>query len=88
MTSYDTSIGSRPDRNSSRQGALGRACTDQSVSDTSFLHQDVSDGRRVLGWRRGGPGDDPVVVVANFSEWVGREPLYRWEKVYALAMTG
>jgi pullulanase len=39
------------------------------VNDTTFLHQDFSDGRRILVWRRGGPEQDPVVVVANFSDW-------------------
>jgi 1,4-alpha-glucan branching enzyme len=39
------------------------------VNDTAFLHADLTPGRRVLAWRRGGPGDDPVVVVANFSDW-------------------
>jgi pullulanase len=43
------------------------------VNDTAFLHQDFSDGRRVLAWRRGGPDQDPVVVVANFSDW-GSDP--------------
>jgi pullulanase len=40
-----------------------------SVNDTAFLHTDLSDGRRVMVWRRGRDGDDPVVVVANFSGW-------------------
>jgi pullulanase len=40
-----------------------------SVNDTAFIHVDFTAGRRVLAWRRGGPGDDPVVVVANFSDW-------------------
>jgi 1,4-alpha-glucan branching enzyme len=37
------------------------------VNDTEFIHADVDDGKRVLAWRRGGAGDRPVVVVANFS---------------------
>jgi hypothetical protein len=104
----------------SRLVELRRTASALSVNDTVFLHSDSTGGRRVLVWRRGGPQDDPVVVVANFSdwsqgpgdeyvvpgwpatppgrtwwevtqarevpaEWVGREPLYRWEaKVYRL----
>jgi pullulanase len=41
------------------------------VNDTSFIHVDVADGKRVLAWRRGRPDSDrPVVVVANFSDFV------------------
>ncbi|HSQ54967.1 MAG TPA: alpha-amylase family glycosyl hydrolase, partial [Gemmata sp.] len=41
-----------------------------SVNDTEFIHADFTPGRRVLAWCRGRPGvDDPVVVVANFSEY-------------------
>ena len=40
------------------------------VNDTEFIHVDFNDGKRVLVWRRGGPAvDDPVVVVANFSDF-------------------
>jgi 1,4-alpha-glucan branching enzyme len=40
------------------------------VNDTSFIHVDFDDGKRVMVWRRGREGaDDPVVVVANFSDW-------------------
>jgi pullulanase len=92
--------------------ALGR-------NDVEFFHWDFSNGRRIAAWRRGAT-DNPVVVVANFSdfesggdgeyrvpnwpgtpagrhwrevsqardipdEWIGREPLFRWEaKVYTL----
>jgi pullulanase len=28
----------------------------------------------VFAWRRGGPADDPVVVVANFSDWGTENP--------------
>lgn len=34
---------------------------------TSFVHVDFEEGKRVLVWRRGDV--DPVLVVANFSEW-------------------
>jgi pullulanase len=54
------------------------------VNDTAFIHaEDVAADRRVLVWRRGRPGvDDPVVVVANFSEFTstasfGGEAEYR-----------
>lgn len=41
-----------------------------SVNDTDFIHVDFHDGKRVVVWRRGRPGiDDPVVVVANFSDF-------------------
>ena len=39
-----------------------------SVNDTEFIHVDFTPGRRVLVWRRGG-ANDPVVVVANFSDF-------------------
>ena len=38
------------------------------VNDTSFIHVDFTDGKRVIVWRRGRPDEPrPVVVVANFS---------------------
>jgi hypothetical protein len=30
---------------------------------------DFNDGKRVMAWQRGVAGQDPVVVVANFSDW-------------------
>jgi hypothetical protein len=46
-----------------------------SVNDTAFIHADFTEGKRVLAWVRGRPGvDDPVVVVANFSEWGTANP--------------
>jgi glycosidase len=45
-----------------------------SVNDTAFLHADFTAGRRVLAWCRGGPQHDPVVVVANFSDWGTTDP--------------
>lgn len=39
------------------------------VNDTEFIHVDFHEGKRVLAWRRGGPGHKPVVVVANFSDY-------------------
>ena len=44
-----------------------------SVNDTAFIHVDFTPGRRVLAWQRGRPDDDPVVVVANFSDWQSDE---------------
>jgi pullulanase len=42
-----------------------------SVNDTAFIHVDFNDGKRVLVWQRGRSGvDDPVVVIANFSDFV------------------
>jgi len=47
-----------------------RTATDAlSVDDTAFIHADFDMGKRVMAWKRGGPGQDPVVVVANFSDW-------------------
>ena len=40
------------------------------VDDTQFIHVDFSEGKRVLVWKRGKPRQDPVVVVANFSDFV------------------
>lgn len=40
-----------------------------SVDDTEFIHVDFTAGKRVMAWKRGGVGQDPVVVVANFSDW-------------------
>jgi glycosidase len=40
-----------------------------SVNDTEFIHVDFNDNKRVLVWKRGGLGQDPVVVVANFSDY-------------------
>lgn len=38
------------------------------VNDTNFIHVDFAEGKRVLVWTRGDVGD-PVVVVANFSDF-------------------
>jgi pullulanase len=46
-----------------------------SVNDTTFIHADFDDGKRVLAWQRGRRGvDEPVVVVANFSAWGTDDP--------------
>lgn len=38
------------------------------VNDTKWLHADFTPGRRVMVWQRG-DDDNPVVVVANFSDF-------------------
>jgi pullulanase len=43
------------------------------VDDTDFIHVDFTDDKRVLVWKRG-PCDDPVVVVANFSDFFTANP--------------
>lgn len=40
------------------------------VNDTNFIQVDFNDGKRVLVWQRGSAGTDPVVVLANFSDFV------------------
>lgn len=40
------------------------------VNDVDFIHVDFNDGKRVLAWRRGAAGQDPVVVVVNFSDFI------------------
>jgi pullulanase len=45
-----------------RSVALGR-------NDCSIIHIDTTDGRRIAVWQRGA-GDDLVVVVANFSDFI------------------
>jgi glycosidase len=39
------------------------------VNEVDFLHMDFNAGKRVLVWSRGGVGNDPVIVVANFSDF-------------------
>ena len=46
-----------------------------SVNDTTFIHTDFNDGKRVVVWSRGGDGQPPVVVVANFSDFVSEHAL-------------
>jgi len=52
-----------------------RTRSDALASDeVAFLHADFEDGKRVLVWRRGdAAGDDLVVVLANFSDFVSRD---------------
>lgn len=39
------------------------------VNDNDFIQVDFNDSKRVLVWTRGAPGMDPVVVLANFSDF-------------------
>lgn len=43
------------------------------MNHTRFIHVDLTPGRRVLAWSRGDPAD-PVLVVANFSDWGTDDP--------------
>jgi pullulanase len=43
------------------------------VNDTKWLHQDRTPGREIHVWQRGND-DNPVVVVANFSEFGTSDP--------------
>jgi glycosidase len=54
----------------SRLNHLRTTCLALGVNDTSFLHVDFNDGKRVLVWQRG-PGSDGslVIVLANFSDF-------------------
>ena len=53
-------------RNRKTHPALG-------VNDTKWLHSDFTPGRRVMAWQRGSD-DNPVVVVANFSDFQTSDP--------------
>jgi pullulanase/glycogen debranching enzyme len=45
------------------------ACPALATNDTTFIHTDFTNGRRILAWIRGVAGrEDPVVVVVNFSD--------------------
>jgi 1,4-alpha-glucan branching enzyme len=44
------------------------------INDTRFLQSDLNDGKRVFAWQRGNAAD-PVIVVANFSDWGTPNPL-------------
>lgn len=43
------------------------------LDDTDFIRVDFTDGKRVLVWKRG-PCNDPVVAVANFSDFFTANP--------------
>ena len=39
------------------------------VNDTEFIQTDFNDNKRVVVWRRGMAVQDPLIVVANFSDY-------------------
>jgi pullulanase len=42
--------------------------------EVAFLHADFDDGKRVLVWRRGAAASaEPVIVLANFSDFTSRD---------------
>ncbi len=43
------------------------------VNDTKWLHSDFTPGRRVMAWQRGSD-DNPVVILANFSDFQTDDP--------------
>jgi pullulanase len=43
------------------------------VNNTKWLHSDFTPGRRIMVWQRG-TDDNPVVVVANFSDFQTNDP--------------
>jgi len=46
-----------------------------SSNETTFIHVDFGEGKRVLAWQRGTPGSaDIVIVVANFSDYGTPDP--------------
>ena len=45
-----------------------------SVNNITFIHVDFNDGKRVLVWKRG-TDNDPVVGVANFSDFMTADAL-------------
>ncbi|EON70059.1 hypothetical protein W97_09297 [Coniosporium apollinis CBS 100218] len=47
---------------------LRTKCPALGDEETDFFYWDFSNNRRVVAWKRGGRNDDPVVVVANFSD--------------------
>lgn len=47
---------------------LRKNCPALGVDDTQFIHVDNSRGGKIMAWQRGGQGQAPVVIVANFSD--------------------
>ena len=53
------------------------SCPGLGRNEIDFIHVDFAPGRRVMAWKRGTDAD-PVVVVANFSDFEsGADPEYR-----------
>jgi pullulanase/glycogen debranching enzyme len=44
------------------------------MNETEFLHADFKEGKRVIVWQRG-KRNQPVIVVANFSDYGTPDPL-------------
>jgi pullulanase len=53
--------------------ALRKAHPALGVNDTAWLHTDFTAGRRILVWQRGSD-ENPVIVVANFSDFQTNDP--------------
>jgi len=53
----------------SRLVHLRRSYPALGVNDTDFIQVDFSDNKRVLVWKRGIASQDPLIVVANFSDY-------------------
>jgi pullulanase len=53
--------------------ALRKTHSALGMNDIKWLHADFTPGRRVMAWQRGGD-DNPVVVVANFSDFGTADP--------------
>lgn len=47
---------------------LRKDCPALGSNDTAFIHADSSRGGKIMAWSRGGAGQIPVVVVANFTD--------------------
>ncbi|KAH7377991.1 putative alpha amylase, catalytic domain subfamily [Cadophora sp. MPI-SDFR-AT-0126] len=47
---------------------LRKSCPALGDNDTDFFHVDSSRGGKIMAWKRGKPGHEPVVVVANFTD--------------------
>lgn len=47
--------------------AFRKTCPALGDDDTEFIHVDESRGGKIMAWKRGGQGQIPVVVVANFT---------------------
>lgn len=40
-------------------------------NETTFIHSDFSEGKRVMAWVRGNPGSDKmIVIIGNFSDYI------------------
>ena len=55
---------------------LRKNCPALGVNDTEFIHVDNSQGGKIMAWQRGGQGQAPIVVVANFTDYDTPGPQY------------